>query len=85
MSHAMNNTTKSRKRPRNRVGSRELVSPSFHLYYRLPWAGAAVGRRDNPKYTVLRSDTEKVVAYCDTNAEAETMCRANDKLTHSRD
>lgn len=77
MSRAMNKPAKNRKRPRNRVGSGELVSPSFHLYYRLPWAGAAVGRRDNPKYTVLRSDTEKVVAYCDTKAEAEAMCEAN--------
>lgn len=52
---------------------------TYHLYYRLPWSGAAVGQSCNNKYTVLRSDTEKVVAYCDSEEEAKAMCSNNEK------
>lgn len=52
-----------------------IIKPTYHLYYRLPWQGAAVGKCAEPRYTVLRSDTEKAVAYCDTKKEAEEMCK----------
>jgi len=55
--------------------SKRIIEPPYHLYYKLPWQGAAVGTRSNPRYTVLRSDTEKVVGYCDTKKEAEKMCK----------
>jgi len=48
----------------------------YHLYYRLPWSGAAVGQRSQPRYQILRSDTEKIVAYRDTRAETEALCAA---------
>ena len=57
---------------------------NYHLYYRLPWRNAIVGLRVQPKYTVLRSDTEKVVAYCNTQQEAETMCDKHNKTMKCR-
>lgn len=53
-----------------------IARPSYHLYYRLPWRNAAIGQRGCSKYTVLRSDTEKMVCYADTRAEAERICRS---------
>lgn len=48
---------------------------NYHLYYRLPYENAAVGNRNCLKYSILRSDTEKVVTKCDTEKEAEYIVR----------
>jgi hypothetical protein len=69
------------KETTRRPSVRAIVSPSYHLYYRLPWHNAAVGLRHNSRYEVLRSDTEKIVAYCNTQAEAEKICKTNADLT----
>ena len=56
--------------------SKDKRQPSSpHLYYRLPWKGATIGRCTQLKYTILRSDTEKIVAFCDTKADAEMICK----------
>jgi hypothetical protein len=60
-----------------------MKTPTYHLYYRLPWHGAAVGRRDNPKYTIYRSDTEVVVGSCDTQEQTEKIC-AEFKRRHTK-
>ena len=56
-----------------------MMKKSYHLYYRLPWKAAAVGMRDNPQYQILRSDTEKIVATCDTKKQSERICNRFNK------
>lgn len=60
------------------------MKKSYHLYYRLPWKAAAVGMRDNPQYQILRSDTEKIVATCDTKKQADIICNRFNKLKEQK-
>lgn len=50
------------------------MKPTYHLYYRLPWHNASIGIRNCDKYTILRSDTEKIVCYASTEKEADKIC-----------
>lgn len=50
------------------------TKPTFHLYYRLPYTNAAVGKRDEPLYQILRSDTETWVCSACSQSHAERIC-----------